>query len=52
MFFEEQIWHTKESLTRTEEELKGFQQRTGMFQVDARRGPSSRGSRVFGRASR
>jgi tyrosine-protein kinase Etk/Wzc len=35
MFFEEQIQHTKVSLTRAEEEIKGFQQRTGMFQVDA-----------------
>lgn len=35
MFFEEQIRHTKESLARAEEEVKGFQQRTGMFQVDA-----------------
>ena len=35
MFFEEQIQHTKVSLARAEEEIKGFQQRTGMFQVDA-----------------
>jgi len=35
MFFEEQIRHTKESLARAEEEVKGFQQRTGAFQVDA-----------------
>jgi uncharacterized protein involved in exopolysaccharide biosynthesis len=35
MFFEEQIGHTKESLARAEEEVKGFQQRTGAFQVDA-----------------
>jgi uncharacterized protein involved in exopolysaccharide biosynthesis len=35
MFFEEQIRHTKESLARTEEEMKGFQQRTGAFQIDA-----------------
>lgn len=35
MFFEEQIRHAKESLVRAEEEIKGFQQRTGMFQVDA-----------------
>ncbi len=35
MFFEEQIRHAKESLTRSEEEIKGFQQRTGLFQVDA-----------------
>jgi tyrosine-protein kinase Etk/Wzc len=35
MFFEEQIRHTKESLARAEEEIKGFQQRTGMFQIDA-----------------
>jgi tyrosine-protein kinase Etk/Wzc len=35
MFFEEQLRHTKESLARAEEEVKAFQQRTGMFQVDA-----------------
>jgi tyrosine-protein kinase Etk/Wzc len=35
MFFEEQLRHTKESLGRAEEEIKVFQQRTGMFQVDA-----------------
>ena len=35
MFFEDQIRQTKESLARAEEEIKGFQQRTGMFQVDA-----------------
>ena len=35
MFFEEQIRHTKESLSIAEEEVKGFQQRTGAFQVDA-----------------
>jgi uncharacterized protein involved in exopolysaccharide biosynthesis len=35
MFFEEQIRQTKESLARAEEEVKGFQQRTGAFQVDA-----------------
>jgi tyrosine-protein kinase Etk/Wzc len=35
MFFEEQIRSAKESLTRSEEEIKGFQQRTGLFQVDA-----------------
>lgn len=35
MFFEEQIRHAKESLVRSEEEIKGFQQRTGLFQVDA-----------------
>jgi len=35
MFFEDQIRQTKESLARAEEEVKGFQQRTGMFQVDA-----------------
>ena len=35
MFFEDQLRQTKESLARAEEELKGFQQRTGMFQVDA-----------------
>ncbi len=35
MFFEEQIRQTKESLARAEEEVKGFQQRTGAFQIDA-----------------
>ena len=35
VFFEEQIRHTKESLSRAEEEVKGFQQRTGAFQIDA-----------------
>ena len=35
MFFEEQIRQTKDSLARAEEEVKGFQQRTGAFQVDA-----------------
>jgi tyrosine-protein kinase Etk/Wzc len=35
MFFEDQLSHTKESLARAEEEIKAFQQRTGMFQVDA-----------------
>jgi len=35
MFFEEQIRHTKETLARAEEEVKGFQQRTGAFQIDA-----------------
>jgi tyrosine-protein kinase Etk/Wzc len=35
MFFEEQLRHTKESLGRAEEDIKVFQQRTGMFQVDA-----------------
>jgi uncharacterized protein involved in exopolysaccharide biosynthesis len=35
MFFEEQIRHTKEALTRAEDEVKGFQQRTGVFQIDA-----------------
>ncbi len=35
MFFEEQIQQTKVSLARAEEEIKGFQQRTGMIQVDA-----------------
>jgi tyrosine-protein kinase Etk/Wzc len=35
MFFEEQIQKTKESLSRAEEDVKGFQQRTGVFQVDA-----------------
>jgi len=34
-FFEEQLGQTKVSLARAEEEIKGFQQRTGMFQVDA-----------------
>jgi tyrosine-protein kinase Etk/Wzc len=35
MFFEEQLRYTKASLARAEEEIKGFQQQTGMFQVDA-----------------
>jgi len=35
MFFAEQIRHTKEALTRAEDEFKGFQQRTGAFQIDA-----------------
>ena len=35
MFFEDQLRHTKESLARDEEEIKGFQQRTGVFQIDA-----------------
>lgn len=35
MFFEDQLHDTKESLARAEDEVKGFQQRTGMFQVDA-----------------
>jgi uncharacterized protein involved in exopolysaccharide biosynthesis len=35
VFFEDQLSHTKESLSSAEEEIKGFQQRTGMFQVDA-----------------
>jgi uncharacterized protein involved in exopolysaccharide biosynthesis len=35
LFFEEQLGQTKVSLARAEEEIKSFQQRTGMFQVDA-----------------
>ena len=35
LFFEEQIRQTKESLTLAEEEIKSFQQRTGVFQIDA-----------------
>jgi uncharacterized protein involved in exopolysaccharide biosynthesis len=35
MFFEDQLRQTKVSLASAEEEVKGFQQRTGMFQVDA-----------------
>ena len=35
MFFEDQLRQTKVSLARAEEEIKDFQQRTGMFQVDA-----------------
>jgi uncharacterized protein involved in exopolysaccharide biosynthesis len=35
LFFEDQLGQTKVSLARAEEEIKGFQQRTGMFQVDA-----------------
>lgn len=35
LYFEDQIRHTKESLTRAEEEIRDFQQRTGLFQIDA-----------------
>ena len=35
VFFEEQIQQTKVSLARAEEEVKSFQQRTGMIQIDA-----------------
>ena len=35
MFFDEQLRHTKESLARAEEEIRDFQQRTGVFQIDA-----------------
>jgi capsule polysaccharide export protein KpsE/RkpR len=35
MFFEDQIRQTKVALARSEEEVKAFQQRTGMVQVDA-----------------
>ena len=35
LFFEDQLGQTKMSLARAEEEVKAFQQRTGMFQVDA-----------------
>ena len=35
LFFEEQIGQTKVSLARAEEEIKAFQQRTGVFQIDA-----------------
>lgn len=35
LFFEDQIRRTKEALTRAEEEFRDFQERTGMFQVDA-----------------
>jgi capsule polysaccharide export protein KpsE/RkpR len=35
MFFEDQIRQTKASLIRAEEEIKAFQQRTGVFQIDA-----------------
>jgi uncharacterized protein involved in exopolysaccharide biosynthesis len=35
MFFEDQLRQTKVSLASAEEEVKAFQQRTGMFQVDA-----------------
>jgi len=35
MFFEDQIRQTKASLSRAEEEIKAFQQKTGMFQIDA-----------------
>jgi uncharacterized protein involved in exopolysaccharide biosynthesis len=34
LFFEEQIGQTKVALARAEDEVKGFQQRTGAFQVD------------------
>lgn len=34
LFFEEQIRHTKESLARSEDEIKRFQQRTGALQID------------------
>lgn len=34
LFFEEQIRYTKDSLARAEDEIKGFQQRTGAFQID------------------
>jgi len=35
MFFEDQLRQAKQSLARAEEEIKDFQQRTGMIQVDA-----------------
>jgi len=35
MFFEDQLRQTKESLAGAEEEVKGFQQRTGAFQIDS-----------------
>jgi capsule polysaccharide export protein KpsE/RkpR len=35
LFFEEQIRLTKDALSRSEEEIKEFQKRTGLFQVDA-----------------
>jgi len=35
MFFEEQLVRTKEALSRSEEDIKSFQQGTGMFQIDA-----------------
>jgi uncharacterized protein involved in exopolysaccharide biosynthesis len=35
MFFEDQLRQTKASLSRAEEEIKAFQQRTGVFQIDA-----------------
>jgi len=35
MFFEDQLRQTKVTLANAEEEIKGFQQRTGVFQIDA-----------------
>jgi uncharacterized protein involved in exopolysaccharide biosynthesis len=35
LFFEEQIRHARESLSRAEEDLKEFQQKTGAFHIDA-----------------
>lgn len=35
LFFEEQLGRTKAALARSEDEVKSFQQRTGMIQVDA-----------------
>ncbi len=38
LFFEEQLARTRDALSRSEEEIKEFQQRTGMFQIDAQAG--------------
>jgi len=35
VFYEEQLAKTKASLARSEEDIREFQQRTGMFQIDA-----------------
>lgn len=35
LFFEEQLGQTKAALARAEDDIKSFQQRTGVFQIDA-----------------
>jgi len=35
LFFEEQVAQAKKALSQSEDEIKAFQQRTGMFQIDA-----------------
>jgi tyrosine-protein kinase Etk/Wzc len=35
LFFEEQLGQTKVALSRAEDEIRAFQQRTGVFQIDA-----------------